>query len=333
MDRPHLAASDPAAQAGGEQIIADGGTAMDAVIGGFLAAAAVDEASLLAPVVGLVAGVGAGARCIDGRACQPGAAVKRPRGLLADDVVPAAARVGVPRSLAALALLHAYGGSRSLRALARPALATAKSRGAGELQRFLGAFADHGPGTLLVGHVARALLVAAGPAAGGLLGEDDLRRVRPGDEDALSTRHGDLDFTSVPWAEAPRHGRPAHVIVAADGRGLVGALAYCPDADGVLVPELGVRLAGDATPVMRGVPRVTPGTPAPAPCPIAILNRPADGWFAAFGASGALRLDEAALPEPSAPLKAQLQRLREQPGCLRAVAASVQRGLTASATV
>jgi gamma-glutamyltranspeptidase/glutathione hydrolase len=331
--RPLIVASHPAAQDGGEQLSADGGSAMDALIGAFLAAAASDEAVMFAPVIGLVAGVGAGARSIDGRGCQPGAGAKRPRGLLADDPIPVAARAAVPRSLAALALLHAYGGTRTLRVLARPALAIAKSRGADALQRFIASFIHHGPATLVESQVSRALCAAAGGAAGGLLGEADLRRARPGDDEALSTRHGDLELTSVPWAESPRHERPAQVIVAADGRGLVGALAYCPDPDGVLVPELGVRLAGDATPVMRGVPRVTPGTPLAAPCPIAILSRPTDGWFAAFGAAGAPRLDESCLLTAAAPLKAQLERLREALGCGRAVAASVQRGHTAAATL
>ncbi len=81
--------------------------------------------------------------------------------------------------------------------------------------------------------------------------------------------------------------------MACDGRGIVAAIAYAPTGAGVLVPELGVALARDAVPVLRGVTRVAPGTALEAPAPIALLGR--KGFWAAVGLTGAAQLRPEAL--------------------------------------
>jgi gamma-glutamyltranspeptidase/glutathione hydrolase len=198
--------------------------------------------------------------------------------------------------------------------------------------------------------VHRHLLLAAGQANGGLLSERDLDDAVPADEPAVlvpaapdlrvalpvqstdvrgkrrggGSESGRLRAT----IDRPPSSRPVHHVVAADSRGIVAALAWAPDLDGLLVPALGLRLARDAVPVMRGVVRVTPGTPRPVPAPIAVLSRPASGWFAAVGLEGAASLDARHFEAAPAVLRDLLERLVDRAGARTASAASVQRRRT-----
>jgi len=288
-------ASDPVVAEVAEASIAEGGSAVDAVLGGFLAAAALEPGVLFGPVGALVAGIGAGARVFDGRTVQAGQGAKRPRGLRPGDAVPRPARAAVPRSLGVLPLLHAYGATKTLAALGRLGRTRAKK----ELKddpslearlKFLDAYARRGPGVLASGDVVRPLVQRAGPVAGGLLTEDDLSAVRPADEAAVfAPFSADTELAAAPWAP-PEAGRPARIVVAADVGGIVAALAYAPDPDGIDVPELGLRLTRDGEPIRRGVPRVTPGEIRPAALPIAVLRRQ-DGWHTAVGVTSAGRLE------------------------------------------
>ncbi|MBW2455427.1 MAG: hypothetical protein JRI68_12985 [Deltaproteobacteria bacterium] len=160
----------------------------------------------------------------------------------------------------------------------------------------------------------------------------------PGDDQARFVAvDEDLAVATPPWQDGappePAEGRQAEVVVAADARGMVAALAYCPDPGGVLVTELELRLAGDGPPVRRGIPRVTPATPCPAPLPIALLRRSAPRWFAALGVGGArvIRADD--LAGGSDQLATQLERLKDVTAGSTALAASVLRRQTAVARV
>lgn len=336
MARARAAASEPHANDAVETIVASGGNAVDAVLGGFLATAAVRPGTLLGPVYVVVGGVGVGARVFDGRVCQPGSKAPRPRGHRQDEAIPPAARAAAPRSLATLALVHAYGAGRPMSALAKPAIAAAKKRDAPERAALLDAVARQGALALLGSEALRALLRAAGPTAGGLLSEADLRGARPGD-DALSfvKLGGGLELAS-PFAVEDAATRRSEVIVAADGPGKVAALVFSPDDDGVAVPELGVTLARDAEPVRRGVPRVTPTTARPMAGPVAIARRPADGWFGALGVAGAkgagakgLSVEVATVLAGAGILSEQLDALRVSCGGSSAIAATTQRRQTA----
>jgi len=252
------------------------GSAADAVIAGFLAHAGADPGVLLAPVVAIVAGVGAGARVIDGRTLQPGKGAPRPRGWKSEGEVPLAARVGVPRSLGVMTLLHASRGKTSVSQLARPAAAAAENAGALSRANLLRRFGTSGQTALRSDEFVGALVAAAGPVVGGALTAEDLETALPEDVPAMSTNvAGETAVIGLPW-EAPIGRFPdAEVILASDGRGIVVALAYVPARaeDGLSVPELGLVLSANAHPVRRGIPRTKPGTALDMPAPIAIASR------------------------------------------------------------
>lgn len=282
MKRAAAAASEPSAATAANEALEQGGTAIDATIAGFFAAAAERPGALFAPVQILVAGPGAGARAIDGRSRQPGIGAPRPRGVVEGSAIPPAALAAVPASLAAIAIAHAHDSALSLARLSRPAEGRAKHRGAGGRAHLLARIAAHGAGALQEASIARPLLAAAGRVPGGLLTEDDLASVRPA---IVSPRtvavRGSSPSTSpaarrsalsVPWGDAGTvAARPHELVVAGDHRGVVALLAYAPDDDGVSVPELAVTLPRDAAPVRRGVTREKPGSVRPAAAPFAIV--------------------------------------------------------------
>jgi hypothetical protein len=317
MPRGVAASSDAAAEDAATQLIADGGNAIDAVMAGFLGAAASRAGVLLSPLVVMVAGVGVGPRCFDGRCVQPGANTPRPRGFVEGDTIPATARAAAPRSLATLSLLHAYGAARPMRAIARPALARAKNTPRLEV---IEAFVSRGSNMLSKSHMSRALVRAAGTAVGGLLSEADLHAAP--DEEGVSFYAQPIGELALPPLddEGPR---ASEVLVVADGRGRVAVIAFSPDDGGVEVPELGLRLCRDAEPVRRGISRITPGTPRPTAAPIGLLRRP-DAWYGAFGAKASRPADADALGDGQG-LREALEALVKALGASGAWAASVQR--------
>ncbi|MEO5725910.1 MAG: hypothetical protein ABI134_10560 [Byssovorax sp.] len=287
-------ASSAAARAAAAVIIEAGGTAVDAVIAGFLAAAGERPGVLLAPAVALVAGTGAGARAYDGRSVQPGLGSARPRGFVADAAIPDAAFASAPRSIAMLVLLHGHRGRTSLSVLARDGIAAAEAQGEKARAGLIRRVGASGVLALRATEVARALIAAAGSVAGGMLTERDLEEARPAETDAVTTAldSGANVFTS-PWPSLAASPAGAEAVVACDGRGIVAAIAYTPTVTGVLVPELGISLSRDAVPVLRGVTRVPPGTPLEAPAPVALLGR--KGFWAAVGLTGLAHLRPEAL--------------------------------------
>lgn len=287
-------ASSAAARAAAAVIIEAGGTAVDAVIAGFLAAAGERPGVLLAPAVALVAGTGAGARAYDGRSVQPGLGSARPRGFVADAAIPDAAFASAPRSIAMLVLLHGHRGRTSLSVLARDGIAAAEAQGEKARASLIRRVGAAGVLALRSTEVARALIAAAGSVAGGMLTERDLEEARPAETDAVTTAldSGTNVFTS-PWPSLAASAVGAEAVVACDGRGIVAAIAYTPTVTGVLVPELGISLSRDAVPVLRGVTRVAPGTPLEAPAPVALLGR--KGFWAAVGLTGLAHLRPEAL--------------------------------------
>ena len=269
--RSSAVASEPVAERAAAAILEEEGTAGEALIAGFLAAAATRPSALWSPVQVLIAGPGTFARAFDGRARQPGLGLPRPRGVVEKARVPAAAHVAAPASLGALAVLHAYDATLTFQQLAGPALELAKGEGSAERRALLAKVARLGPAALRAPAVLRALLAVAGRTEGGLLSERDLAEVRPESAFPREVRlGGDRGAWVVPWPAPAAPHRPVEVIVAADGRGVLGALGYAPDDEGLPVPELGIVLARDAVVVRRGIPRVSPGEVLPAPAPLAI---------------------------------------------------------------
>lgn len=311
-------ASEPAAERACAAILAEEGTVAEALIAGFLAASAARPGVLWSPLHALIAGPGTFARAFDGRARQPGLGLPRPRGVVPAGSIPAGAHVAAPASLGALALLHAYDATLSFQRLARPALEEAKGAGAKERRALLSKVARLGPAALRAPAILRPLLAVAGRTEGGLLSEQDLAEVRP--ESALPREvplGDDRSALVTPWPAPGEPGRPVDVIVAADGRGVLGVLGYAPDDDGVPVPELGLALCRDAVVVRRGVPRVAPGEvlPAQAPLAIALSGKLA---FMALGVRSPLPLSTADLqaiwPDGTVPANRSLAAAQDRAG-------------------
>jgi hypothetical protein len=265
------AASEPRAEEAANHLLAEGGTAADALIAGFLAAAAERPGVLFCPLQALFAGPGAGARAFDGRARQPGRGLPRPRGAVKPDVVPEAALAATPASLGALALLHAYAGRLSLRRIAAPALERTRALGARDRGQVIAKVSRSGPAAVREAGILRPMLAAAGRTVGGLLSQEDLTEVRPESAPPREAQFGaSRRVLVVPWPEPAEPHRMTEFVAVVDAAGLLAVLGYAPDDDGVPIPELGVTLPRDAVAVRRGIPRVTPGEPLPCPGPIAL---------------------------------------------------------------
>lgn len=280
---PALRDAAAAASVGGaadaaHQALAAGGSAVDAVVAGFFAAAGLDAGVLLGAAAAIVGNAGSGVRAFDGRPLQPGKGAPRPRGFVEGVPVPDAARIAVPRSVPMLMLLHAYGGRASLSTLARYGAEAASSVGAKTRAKVLRRVGAAGPLGLRTEGVHDALLAAGNSVAGGSLTEADLDSVLPADADGrtLGGGEGGASISVWPWAgEGALEVDPGwivDVITAADARGGVAAFAYAHQERGVALP--GVELAAPivAVPVRRGVTRVTPGAELQAPAPIGIVR-------------------------------------------------------------
>jgi len=245
------------------------GNAVDAVCAGAFAAAAESPGVLFGPVHLLVAGPGLGLRAIDGRLAQPGAGVPRPRGFVSEKEVPAAARFAVPAMPAALATALTMFGSATLRRAMGPALDVARAANPGRFA-LLDAISKRGAFALAEDRFLGALVAAAGALAGGIFSKEDLGALKI---DVAATAQHDG------WAGAPffdpeaEGGERCHVVCAADGRGIVAALGYELEEEGLAIDELGIVAPLRGLPVMRGERRTSPGTILPAPSSIALLGK------------------------------------------------------------
>ena len=249
------------------------GNAVDAVVTGVLMAAAEAPGVLLGPVQMLIGGAGAGLIAIDGRVRQPGRGAPRPRGFVAGEVIPDAARVGVPALPGALATALASLGTRALPRATAPAIERARAR-CPERAAMLAFLARRGAPALAEDSVAGELTAAAGRAAQGLLTTEDLARVRPGLVRCAERSLGPSGVLTVPWKSVgPYDGACTHVVAAADGRGLVAVACYEVPADGLPVPALGLVAPFAAAPVLRGKPRLAPDEPRPSAAPVALRAR------------------------------------------------------------
>jgi gamma-glutamyltranspeptidase/glutathione hydrolase len=171
--RAGLLASDRAVQEVGLSELSSSGSALAAVIAGYFAAAGHSPGVLLAPVTLLVAGVGQSGRAFDGRSVQPGRGAKRPRGLLPGVEIPAASRVALSSSVAAIAVAAAYEGGLSLSPLVRAGVQAAERAGASARAAVLTRVAAVGPAAISEPAFVQPLLRVASPSQGGLLTPTD----------------------------------------------------------------------------------------------------------------------------------------------------------------
>lgn len=275
----------PEVEAAAEDLLGRG-NAVDAVVAGVFAACAISPGALLGPVQILVGGAGAGILAIDGRVRQPGLGAPRPRGFTSSEPVPDAARVGVPWLPAALSVAIATMGSATFNRVMSPAVSLAKGTPRKDV---LAAIASSGPRALEERHLAGELLALAGRPNGGLLTIDDLSSPQPDVQKASRTdvlieraqESRPEGFASLvadaepkslvtfPWTRL-EDGLPvppsndADVVrvraVAAVDRNATFAIACWEEAaDGLFIPELGLRAPFLAEPVRRGQTRVKPG--------------------------------------------------------------------------
>jgi gamma-glutamyltranspeptidase/glutathione hydrolase len=319
------AASLAPASAAAEQALAAGGSAVDALVAGFLAAAGAEPGVLLAPAIALCAGGGAGARAFDGRSVQPGRGAPRPRGYVRDVDVPDSARVAVPRALAMLTVLHAYAGRLKLRELARPGVDAAEERGAKARAALLQRVGAQGLLALRRHEVVAAMVARGGAVAGGALTAEDLTETLPGEVEAmrapLDAGAGALLAPFDPGASS----RAVEAIAAVDARGVSAVLVIAPNAPGLALDALELDADGSAEPVRRGVARVPPGTPLPMPAPLAIVlaGPAASGHRVALALAAASIASEDLAPLASgAPLEDALAALLAARGASFAIAAA-----------
>jgi hypothetical protein len=288
-------ATQPVAAEAAAALLEAGGSAADAIIAGFFAAAGARPDVLLAPAIALVAGAGAGARAFDGRARQPGLGAPRPRGYVDEASIPEGAHVAAPCSLPMIVLLHTYRGRATLSALARPGVLAAERAGAKARAALLRRAGDSGVLALRSPEVVRPLLAAGGPLSGGILTAMDLEEARPAEAEALATPIAEDTWVfTPPWPPEVEDAVAVEAIVACDARGIIAALAYAPARGGVAVPELELELGRGAIPVRRGVTRTAPGTPLPALAPVALLHRKG-GFSAALALTGRGRVEATSL--------------------------------------
>lgn len=276
--------NDPACEAAAGDELAKGATAVDAVLAGYFAAAGAYPGVLLGPVTLLVGGTGSGDRAFDGRVRQPGKNAKRPRGTLPGEEPPKAARIGVPCSVPALAVATHYGGSVTLGRLVQSGVALARERGAEKRAAILTRVGEVGALAFSEPDVSRAMVRAFGPPAGGLLTPADF--TRPENLDVGAPRAEQR--LTAPWAgEATEPFVRGTTVSAIDINGLFVAAAFECQPEGLYVDELELSAPLLATPTLRGVPRLAPGTPLPAPAPIWITYDEAGSAQELWAAPGA----------------------------------------------
>jgi gamma-glutamyltranspeptidase/glutathione hydrolase len=268
--------NDPIAEEAAVAQLGQGGSAVGAVLAGFFAAAGGYSGVLLSPLTILVAGIGTGGRAFDGRLRQPGLGTKRPRGFLPEEAIPTAARIAIPGSVAAAAVANAYDGAKSLGSLVKHGILRAERAGADGRAEVLGRVRSLGQGAFAEQSFSRPFLRLAGPSEGGLVTPSDLTNITNIDH-AATTRHvAGSDFLEPPWSETslaeplpPELGIGA-VVCAVDVRGVFAAVSYFRPSDGLEIDDLALLAPYVAVPTQRGVPRQTPGSPLPAPAPIAV---------------------------------------------------------------
>lgn len=307
-----------------------GGTAVDACISAWFAAAGVFPGVLLGPLHILVSGPGVGAHATDGSVLQPGRDVQRPRGFKEGDPIPDAAYVAVSCSVHAMTAAHAQDGRISLVELASAGVKLALSEGAKERAALIRRIGEVGVLATREQAFVRPLLDVGGRPLGGNLTAMDIDCAS-----AVTTRS---DATSgmlrvrEQTLDAPVDIEPM-IACACDVRGVLAVMHCAYDPKGLKVEPLELEAPRLAVPVRRGVPRVSPGTYLPVAAPIALMLDASVPW-AAVGVETHREADFAAVGTADTTGLTMEQSLRTVLESVRARAAiAVIRGGGANATV
>ncbi len=296
-------ASDPVAHAAAETLLADGGTAVDAVLAGLVAGATRASASSLMGSAGiLLVGPGVGSHFVDGRARAPGLGEKRPR---TPDVAPTSWRAVVPGLLAGVLATSTRFGTAPLSTVVGAAVSALRDSApdASVLARirFLRQFARTGLSALEGAGVVQAILQTVGPTAGGVFTVGDLVPIAaPVYELRAYADAGDEAFLPEVGQAHHSHQRatppPAvtvECVVAMDIHGVTALASWVVAPDASPLPGVeGLALAGLLALPVRGVPRWRAGAMVSCPLPLAVLVRGGRTW-AGVGVSGTGDVDTA----------------------------------------
>lgn len=245
------------------------GNAVDALVAGIMAACALSEGVFLGSLSAIIAGPGIGVRTLDGRSRQPGMGVQRPRGFASSEEIPPAAHVAAPGLPAAAAALLATYGTLSLTRVC----GQARELTQGPRAIVIDKFSRLGPAALAQPDLGGELIAAAGRLAGGVLTLEDLANALPEIAVCSWDGKGTRVVARPPWAWQDVDGAPAcDVLVVADSRGVVAAAAFVSSESEpvVSIPALGLAAPRGASPVRRGVRRVSPHDTLAARAPIAV---------------------------------------------------------------
>jgi gamma-glutamyltranspeptidase/glutathione hydrolase len=290
-------ADDPVAQEAADDILLSGGSALGAVAAGFFAAAGAHAGVLLSPLTLITAGAGLAVRAFDGRCRQPGLGTRRPRGFKDGEEVPPAASVAVPAAITALLVSLGYEEQTKVGRVVRVGLKRARDSGAEARAELLERIRAVGAGAVGEAAFLRPLLHAGGEAAGGALTSTDLRNLTEVDVAAATFEIGGSRFIAAPWASgdethpAPEALGRGHAVCAVDVRGAFVGLTYRRVLDGLSVEELELDAPLVASPVLRGITRVAPGSPLACPAPVAIRLDDTGSPVEILAAPGALGLN------------------------------------------
>jgi len=298
-------ANDPIAEEAATDYLLSGGSALGSVLCGFFAAAGGYAGVLLGPISVLVGGAGIGERAFDGRLRQPGLGTKRPRGFQAREPIPDAARVAVPAAVAAAMVALAYDGTQKLASVVRPGVQRAQRGNAPERASLLRRVRSIGASALHEPSFVRALLRVAGPSEGGLLTPADFGALSDLDQPAAERPFDGSTIIEVPWAEQVARlpkGSDLGIgccVAAVDVRGVFAGLSYRRLTDGFPIEDMELEAPLGAIPVKRGVRRVSPGAPLPAPAPIALRRDAGGNVVQVLAAPTAERLDDSVVAKPA----------------------------------
>lgn len=295
MRRAGAVSNDSSAQEFAEDLLRKDQSAVAAALGAFFMVAAESEGTLFGPLILLVAGVGGGVKVFDGRLRQPGLGTKRPRGFLASETIPMAARVGIPMSIAAAGVALAFDGRQRLGSVLRPAVIRARDAGFPARSNVLDTIASVGPKALSEAAISQAFLRIAAPSAGGLVTPADLRQVPTTDFGAqeLTCPEGTWSYPFATQSGAPEPFEQrqraldalgsVRIVLTADPQGSLACACFFRPTSGMAIEGLELSVPGLARPVQRGLTRVPAGTPLFAPAPVAVLQAPEGGYSRSVG--------------------------------------------------
>lgn len=260
MARIQALATTELAQEAARTALADGATALGAALTGFFVEAGQSPGVLFGPLSLLVGGLGSGVFAYDGRHRQPGLDAKRPRGFEEGEEIPGAARVAAPGSIHAAALACAFHPGTTLLSCVRPGVSRAKQVGSKGRAELLEIVAGKAATSLNDPRVRKAFISLFGTVEGGLLTPADLGAR----EDVQAKAVLDDEAYHTPWGKADNATAGAgHAIVAGDSKGLFVALSYGELSSGLELTPFETTVPMTAQPVLRGVPRISPGAPIP----------------------------------------------------------------------